>query len=147
MFFSFLHKDNPWGLDISLLQNNNPDEVLGYFYSSYLKLPINTYLEVKRLAAQEPNQEAPLHKWMDFIDRDLGAVPDLEAMITNEYLETIGPFYYPFTNTRFYLTRTQIPQQNLLTAQDMGILADMKNQPEANQEQKLDNIKELEKAE
>ena len=34
-----------------------------------------------------------------------GLEPGPDTLLGNEYINTVGPYYYPFSNTRFYFTK------------------------------------------
>jgi hypothetical protein len=133
VFFTFLNKDDPSYPDISLMTGYYPDVVLTYYYNSMLKIPLATYLQLKQIAAENTNAGAPIREWeMFFAEIDLDA--DLDNFSNNKYLHTMGPYYYPLTNTRIYLCKdTPLPEQ-LLTTEDLAYLTSLEHTPELNSE-------------
>lgn len=133
MFFTFLNKDNPGYPDISLMTGYYPDVVLTYYYNSALKIPLATYLQLKQIAAENTNAGAPIREWeMFFAEIDLDA--DLDSFSNNEFLQTIGPYYYPLTNTRIYLSKDTPTPAQLLTTEDLAYLTSLEHTPELNSE-------------
>ena len=133
MFFTFLNKDNPIYPDISLTTGFYPDLVLTYYYNSQLKIPLATYLQLKQIAAENTNAGAPIREWeMFFAEIDLD--DDLDYFSNNEYLHTIGPYYYPLTNTRIYLSKDTPTPAELLTTEDLDYLISLEHTPELHSE-------------
>lgn len=133
MFFTFLNKDNPIFPDISLMTGFYPDLVLTYYYNSQLKIPLATYLQLKQIAAKNTNAGAPIREWeMFFAEIDLD--DDLDYFSNNEYLHTIGPYYYPLTNTRIYLSKDTPTPSELLTTEDLDYLISLEHTPELHSE-------------
>lgn len=122
MFFSFLQKDDPHFLDLSLVVNYEPRQVIFYYYSSFLKIPLDLCQEIREIAGEEGNPDAPIRKWSDFLFDDLKVSTDLENLQNNEFLEGVGPFYYPLSNTRLYFVKTNISESGILTGHDMDIM-------------------------
>jgi hypothetical protein len=133
VFFTFLNKDNPDYPDISLMTGYFPDVVLTYYYNSSLKIPLSIYLQLKQMAAENTDAGAPIREWEMFFD-EISLDCDLENFISSEYIETIGPYYYPLTNTRIYLCKNIPNQTDVFTAEDMGILINLEHTPELNSE-------------
>lgn len=122
MFFSFLQKDDPHFPDLSLVVNYEPRQVIFYFYNSFLKIPLELCRDIKEIAGEESNPNSPIHKWADFLYDDLKVGTDLQNLESNEFLEGIGPYYYPLTNTRFYFVKTGVSDSAALTGHDMDIM-------------------------
>lgn len=134
MFFSFLQKDDPHVPDLSLVVSYEPQDVIFYYYNSYLKLPLALCKEVEQIAREEENPEAPIKKWSDFIYNNLYAGADLETLQNNEYLEGVGPYYYPLTNTRFYFVKDEVSEAQTLTAYDLDVMQSLSKEQPLNQE-------------
>jgi len=133
VFFTFLNKDNPIYPDISLMTGYYPDLVLTYYYNSQLKIPLSTYLQLKQIAAENTNAGAPIREWeMFFAEIDLDA--DLDSFSSNEYIWTIGPYYYPLTNTRIYLSKDTPTPAELLTTENLDYLISLEHTPELHSE-------------
>jgi len=122
VFFSFLQKDDPHFPDLSLVVNYEPRQVLFYYYNSFLKIPLDLCNEIQEIAGEEENPEAPIKKWSEFIFNDLNVRPDLESLQHSEFLEAVGPYYYPLTNTRLYFTKISASESAALTGHDMDIM-------------------------
>lgn len=124
MFKTFLNKENGHFLDLSTLMVYFPPQILFYFYNSYIKIPLPTYHELNRIAKKERDLEAPLFAWLELLDEQLNAKADLFSLAESEYLNTIGPYYYPLTNTRFYFPKTAAPADSI-TAEDIALLFEL----------------------
>lgn len=133
MFFTFLNKDEPRYPDLSLISGYFPDVVLTYYYNSQLNIPLSTYLEMKQLAAQNTDAGAPIREWEMFF-AEIYLDSDLENFSSNEYIHTIGPYYYPLTNTCIYLTKDNPSPAVVLTAQDLTNLINLERTPEMDAE-------------
>lgn len=134
MFFSFLQKDDPHFLDLSLVVNYGPRQVIFYYYNSFLKIPLDLCDEIKQIAAEEENYAAPIRQWADFIYGDLKVGADLDTLQNNEYLEGVGPYYYPLTNTRFYFVKSNPGEGAALTGHDMDIMRALNTEHPLNNE-------------
>ena len=133
MFFTFLNKDNPSYPDISLMTNYFPDVVLSYFHDSLLKIPLTTYLQLQQIAAENTNAGAPIREWeLFFAEINLDA--DVDNFSNSQYLQTIGPYYYPLTNTRIYLNKDTPTLEELLTSEDLDYLTSLEYTPELHPE-------------
>lgn len=133
MFFTFLNKDEPRYPDNSLISGYFPDVVLTYYYNSQLTIPLSTYWEMKQTAAENTDAGAPIREWeLFFAEIDLES--DLENFNSNEYLNTVGPYYYPLTNTCIYLTKDNPSPAEILTAEDLTILINLERTPEMDAE-------------
>jgi hypothetical protein len=133
VFFTFLNKDNPIYPDITLMTGFYPDLVLTYYYNSQLKIPLATYLQLKQIAAKNTNAGAPIREWEMFF-AEINLDDDLDYFSNNEYLHTIGPYYYPLTNTRIYLSKDTPTPAELLTTEDLDYLISLEHTPELHSE-------------
>lgn len=128
MFFTFLNKENPCYLDTSIFKSYPPEKVLFYYYNATIKIPVKCYLQ---LCAKE-EYAPPFQEWLSFFADTLKIIEDIETFVENEYLEHIGPYYYPYTNTCFYFTKGK--PEEVLTAEDLSILESLKQSPDIDKE-------------
>lgn len=124
MFKTFLNKEDWHFLDLSTLLIYDPQQVLFYYYNSYIKISLLTYDELNKIAKNERDLEAPLFVWLELIDEQLNAKADLFSLSESEYLNTIGPYYYPLTNTRFYFTKSAAPAESI-SGKDIALLLEL----------------------
>jgi uncharacterized protein (DUF1697 family) len=122
MFFTFLNKEKAIYPDLSLLQKYTPEEVLFYYYNSQLTIPLDIYKQLKQEAETEEDPLAPICQWITLLDEGLEAGKDIESFENNEYLNIIGPYYYPFSNTRFYFEKGPAKSFNQITADDISTI-------------------------
>lgn len=122
MFYPFLNKDNPDHLDSSVLLNALPRQVLFYYYQGSIRITTDVYLTLQQVASDDSTLSDMARVWLNLIDSQLQAEADLESFINNPYLKTIGPYYYPDTNTRFYFTKDRPEPHRLFTAFDLELL-------------------------
>lgn len=111
MFFTFLNKDELTCPDCSLLMNHPPEEVLFYYYHERIVLPIDTYFKLKELSSVETERTLPVLEWTELFDKELEIEADMQQLLHNDYVLSVGPYYYPPTNSRFYFTK-QAPEPN-----------------------------------
>lgn len=128
MFFIFLNKDDTHYIDISTLRQYTPSQVIFYFYNSFIKISVETYLQAKELSKDE-QLDSPLNCWIELLDNELEASTDLSILQNNEYLNMIGPYYYPRTATRFYFTKENISANEIITAEDLSTIIFLDNTP------------------
>ncbi|MGI5911009.1 MAG: hypothetical protein ACOX6E_00305 [Syntrophomonadaceae bacterium] len=131
MFFTFLNKEQPSFLDVSLFTTHFPDVVLTYYYNSKLKISLSTILELKNLAAANTNAGAPIREWEMFYN-ELNLDTDIDNFVNSEYLITIGPYYYPLTNTSIYITKEFPSPSQLFTSEDLDTFIKLDSIPELN---------------
>lgn len=124
MFFTFLNKENPCYLDFSIFKSYTPEKVLFYYYNSSIKIPVEYYLQLSREDESTPAQK----EWLSFLEDNLKIIEDIETFVENEYLESIGPYYYPPTNTCFYFTKGK--PEEIITAYDLSILENLRQSPD-----------------
>ncbi len=124
MFNTFLNKTEWHFLDLSTLLSFNPEQVLYYYYNSYLKIPLNVYVELAQMAKKERDLEAPLFAWLELFEDHLEVTADILSLSESKFLHTIGPYYYPCTNSRFYFTKASSPSE-VITAADMNRLIEL----------------------
>lgn len=119
MFKTFLDKSEEHYLDLSALLNYYPEQVLYYYYNSYIKLSLTVYVEMTNLAKKERDLETPLFAWLELFDQHLEITTDILGLANSKFLHTIGPYYYPCTNSRFYFTKAS-PSAEVITAADIN---------------------------
>jgi len=124
MFNTFLNKTEWHFLNLSALLSFNPEQILFYYYNSYLKIPLTVYVELTQLAKKERNLQAPLFSWLELFEDHLQVTADILGLSESKFLHTIGPYYYPCTNSRFYFTKAPSPSE-VITAADMNRLLEL----------------------
>lgn len=134
MFFTFLNKDNPYYLDLSVMIKYNPEEVLYYFYNSFVKIPWDSYLKVKGLIDGSDKPESPLQKWLHIFDREIEAEQDLISLKDNLFIQNSGPYYYLPGNTRIYFTKEPCHSSQLLNSEDLALIISLNSSPPVNKE-------------
>lgn len=129
MFFTFLNRETYHSIDLSAVLNYKPEQLIYYYYNSYIELPFETYQALQESTNGEPDAVAA--EWLRFMEDDLNCSQDLVNLKENEFIYQLGPYYYSPTNTRFYFSRetSSLP----LTAADFSILMDLKLTPAADQ--------------
>lgn len=123
MFFTFLDKENPNWVDLSVMETYTPDEVLYFYYNSSLYIKLSTYSELLAAQGQE-NTNINLNEWFMLFEQ-LNVQEDLDILQENEYLSEQGPYYYLPTNTRIYFTKEDLLPYNQLTTEDMETLLNL----------------------
>jgi hypothetical protein len=66
---------------------------------------------------------------LHLIGEDIDIGHDLEILEENDYLYSIGPYYYIPTNTRFYFTKLNIIENESLSSIDFGVLFNLHRVP------------------
>ncbi|HWP97693.1 MAG TPA: hypothetical protein VN426_12685 [Syntrophomonadaceae bacterium] len=122
MFVSFLNKTHPNCPDLSALSNYPPGKVLFYYTSASLHIDLDHYLTLKEVASGDNTAPSPITEWLYLIDQELAAEEDLLILKENEYLESMGPYYFAPTNTRFYFVKNQGEELDSMTIQDLDLL-------------------------
>lgn len=132
MFFTFLDKEKPYWLDLSVMEKYPPEKVLFYYYNSALTISIRTYSEL--LATREEDQSNKnLTKWY-MIFEQLEVQDDIKILQESEFLLEQGPYYYLTTNTRLYFTKEYLSANNQLTIEDMDTLLALNSAVEIDKE-------------
>ena len=122
MFATFLNKEGPCFLDLSVFINYRPEDLLFYFYDSSINISLETYLQMQEWLANNLGNPDNLSTWIDFINTGLEAGQDLAEMHCSDYLNSTGPYYYVPTNTQFHFSRFHSAQQEFLTSADLAHL-------------------------
>lgn len=124
MFISFLNKSAPQYLDLNLLSSYLPEQVTFYHFSADLSITLENYLQLKELQSDEELYPCA-SRWIALINDTLEAEEDLKILANNEYLDFIGPYYYPLANIRFYFCKTPSAPAETLTLHDMELLGQL----------------------
>lgn len=132
MFFTFLNKEEPQFLDQSVMLTYKPGEVLYYFYNRPLFITLNDFYAVELEAGSGSEQADYAQSWLNLIEEHLQAIESLINFSQNEYLVTLGPYYYPITNSRFYFVKNRPDNSSIFTATDLLILKDIAISPPLN---------------
>lgn len=132
MFFTFLNKDEVNYLDLPLIRKYPPDRVLLYFYNSTITIPVETYTEL--LSIVESGRAGQyLLRWYRLFE-EIGLLEDADFFIANEYLDVIGPYYYPTTNSRVYFVKEMPNEEKYFTINDYESLNSFQALPNINKE-------------
>ena len=134
MFFTFLNKYNPYYLDLSVMIKYNPEEVLFYFYNSFIKIPWESYLKIKGLIDGRDKPDSPLQKWLHIFEEEIEAEQDLINLKDNDFIQNSGPYYYTPTNTRFYFCKEPCNSSELMNSEDIATIIAFNNNPPINKE-------------
>lgn len=122
MLVNFLNKTRPDYPDLDALNTYSPGELLFYFMSASLNIGLDQYLNLKEAEGQDGSLPSSSREWLELIEHHLDAGTDLLTLQESEYLESIGPYYYSPTNTRFYFYKNRPFDSELLTAADLELL-------------------------
>ncbi|MDR1616161.1 MAG: hypothetical protein LBR98_04030 [Syntrophomonadaceae bacterium] len=125
MFFTFLNKSQVSFVDPSLLISYSPPKVLYYFYNRTLFISTDFYDSLSQIVPEQELFTEAQKNWLDFINIELNAFADIRLLRENEYLHTLGPYYYTPTQTRIYFTKTKPSSEESLCAQDLEILENL----------------------
>ncbi|MDD2510349.1 MAG: hypothetical protein PHP26_02570 [Syntrophomonas sp.] len=120
MFFTFLNKEKANYLDISVLIKFSPREVLFYYYDSIIIIPWESYWKIKELAAASGKAGSPSKEWLELFEQDLNATADLSSLNDNEFIESIGPYYYLASNTRFYFDKSGLSPTDMVSSENLA---------------------------
>lgn len=129
MFKTFLNKEDCNYLDLSVFINCSPERVLFYYYNSYIKISLDTYLQMKEWAQSEDTAKSCLNQWLSLIEKQLDSRDDLIILQESEYLNAVGPYYFVPTNTRFYFSKFNKLNNEPLTSVDFGVLFNLHKSP------------------
>ncbi|MGE5396275.1 MAG: hypothetical protein ACM3MK_01920 [Chitinophagales bacterium] len=113
MFRTFLNKEGYNNLDFSVFLEFSPDIVMEYFHHGIINLNLELYHELKRQFADPENYNENIPKWLLFIDKILEMEDDLENLAENPNLNCAGPAYYTKTNTRFFFSKDNPPEETI----------------------------------
>lgn len=132
MFFTFLNKGEVNYLDLTIIRKYPPDKILFYFYNSAITIPISTYTELISIIENEKAGQYLL-RWYQLL-HDLDTAEDIEAFRENEFLDIIGPYYYPATNTRLYFVKDYLDNEKYFTLEDFELLNSLLATPNSNKD-------------
>lgn len=133
MFFTFLHKDDVHYPDLSLIIQYPPEDVLYYYYNSHLHIHLDNYIHTRDLV-QSGSGSSSSRSWLELWDQLLNGSESINILKFNDFIMTIGPFYYPATNTRFYFTKTLPQPEQILQMQDFLTISNLSITPHIPQE-------------
>ncbi len=122
MFQTFLNKEDGHVLDLSAFINYTPEQILFFYYNSWINITLDTYLQMREWFENGYGNRDKLKIWLDFIEQEIQTGSDLETLQNSEYLNTIGPYYYGPTGTQFYFVRLYSLKHDPLTSADFAIL-------------------------
>lgn len=129
MFLTFLMKEDYHILDLSVFINCSPEKIMFYYYDSYIKIPLDTYLQMKEWAQSDDTIKSCLNQWLELIEDTLGAREDLNNLLENEYLNATGPYYYAPTNTQIHFSKLNQMSNEPLTSVDFAVLFNLHKSP------------------
>ncbi|MGI5880192.1 MAG: hypothetical protein ACOX6L_06310 [Syntrophomonadaceae bacterium] len=132
MFFTYLNKEEPKFLDQSVMLAANPGEVLYYFYNRPLYITLNDFYAIELESGSGSEQADYAQSWLSLIETQLQAIESLISFSQNEFLLTLGPYYYPITNSRFYFVKNRPDESSMFTATDLSILKELAISPPIN---------------
>ena len=129
MFATFINKEDRHNLDLSALISYKPDQLMFYYYNSWINISLETYLQLHEWYENGYGNQENLKLWIDLIDLEMNAGADLISMQDSEYLNSIGPYYYNSTGTQLFFIKSNLPEYETLTSNDFGILFDLHKIP------------------
>ena len=142
MFFTFLNKEKANRLDISALSKFHPQEILYYYYDSSIIIPWEYYWEIKKLAAASKKTGNPCKGWLELLEDDLNVSADLEGLDDSEFIDTIGPYYYLASNTRFYFEKYPQNTVDIVSSENLSTIKTLASIPPLHKEmQEYNKIK------
>lgn len=129
MFLTFLMKEDFHILDLSVFINCSPERIMFYYYDSYIKIPLDTYLQMKEWAQSDDTVKSCLNKWLELLEETLEAREGLNNLLENEYLNATGPYYYTPTNTKIHFSKLNQMNNEPLTSADFAVLFNLHKSP------------------
>lgn len=129
MFLTFLMKEDYHILDLSVFINCSPERIMFYYYDSYIKIPLDTYLQMKEWAQSDDTVKSCLNQWLELLEETLGAREGLNNLLENEYLNATGPYYYTPTNTKIHFSKLNQMNNEPLTSVDFAVLFNLHKSP------------------
>jgi hypothetical protein len=131
MFATFLNKEDRHNLDLSAFINYSPEQLMFYYYNSWINVSMDTYLQMKEWLANGYGNSSNLKTWLNLIEEEMQVEADLQSLQENEYLNSVGPYYYGPTCTQFYFFKLYTIQHEALTSSDFAFLFNFHNIPHA----------------
>lgn len=129
MFLTFLMKEDYHFLDLSVFINCSPDRIMFYYYDSYVKITLDTYLQMKEWAQSDDTVKSCLNQWLDLIEDKMEIREDLNILQESEYLNSIGPYYYNPTNTQIHFSKLSQMNNEPMTSADFAVLFNLHKSP------------------
>lgn len=134
MFATFLNKEDCHSLDLSAFINYSPEQLMFYYYKSWINISIDTYWQMKEWLENGYGNSSNLENWLNLIEAEMHVQADMVSLQDNEYLNSIGPYYYGPTCTQFYFTKLYTVEHEALTSADFAFLFNFHEIPPANRE-------------
>ncbi|PKM75799.1 MAG: hypothetical protein CVU90_15805 [Firmicutes bacterium HGW-Firmicutes-15] len=134
MFATFLNKEDRHSLDLSAFINYNPEQLMFYYYKSWINVSLDTYLQMKEWLANGYGNSSNLEAWLNLIEVEMNIHLDLLSLQENEYLNSIGPYYYGPSDTQFYFSKLYTIEHEALTSSDFAFLFNFHNIPHASKD-------------
>ena len=131
MFTTFLNKEDRHNLDLSAFISYSPDQLMFYYYKSWINISLDTYSQMKEWLANGYGNSSNLQTWLNLIEEEMQAQADLQGLMDNEYINSIGPYYYSPTSTQFYFYKLYTVEHEPLTSSDFAFLFNFHNIPSA----------------
>ncbi|MDD3365200.1 MAG: hypothetical protein PHZ03_09490 [Syntrophomonas sp.] len=129
MFVTFLNKEDRHSLDLSAFINYSPEQLMFYYYNSWINISLDTYLQMKEWLTNGYGNSSNLEAWLNLIEEEMHVESDLLSLQDNEYLNSIGPYYYGPTCTQFYFSKLYTIEHEPLTSSDFAFLFNFHNIP------------------
>ena len=129
MLASFLDKGDCHILDLSAFINYTPEQILFYYYDSWINITLDTYSQMNEWLENGYGNRNNLQRWLDFINDDIGAGEDIVTLRDSEYLNSIGPYYYSPTGTQFHFSRFYTIEHEPLTSLSFARLYNFHKSP------------------
>jgi hypothetical protein len=105
-----------------------------YYYKSWINISLDTYAQMKDWLANGYGNSDNLQAWLTLIEDEMQAKSDLEGLLENEYLNSIGPYYYNPTCTQLFFHKLYTVEHEPLTSSDFAFLFNFHNVPSANKQ-------------
>ncbi len=134
MFATFLNKEDRHSLDLSAFINYSPEQLMFYYYNSWINISLDTYLQMKEWLANGYGNSSNLESWLYLIEGEMNVQSDLLSLQENEYLNSIGPYYYGPSSTVFYFSKLYTVEHEALTSSDFAFLFNFHNIPLASKD-------------
>jgi len=125
MFATFINKEERHNLDLSALISYQPDQLMYYYYNSWINISVETYLQLHEWLENGYGNQVNIKRWIDLIDVEINARSDLYGLQESEYLNSIGPYYYGPTGTQLFFCKSYASENEALNSNDFALLSDL----------------------
>lgn len=122
MFFTFLNKEDPCFLDLSVFINCSPDRVFFYYCNSTIKITLDTYLQMKEWGKENDSDKSCLNQWLTLIEEDLSAWEDLNILKESPFLNELGPYYYIPSNCSIFFYKQNTAENEYISSAELAVL-------------------------